>query len=351
MRSATWRRWFAAGLVVAAGRQIDAAQQVQTPAPPAAILAGQVVDAGTGAPVANTLIGLSQRARSGPNTTPTAPNTSLVTVMTDSRGRFVIRDVPKGSFLLTLARGGVITGALRLPSGELAHNMPVIAIAVETMNGAVRLRYAGGRNATDDRGEYRIFGLPPGEYIVIAQPSGLIMGSPTGVNDALQTTPAEVSWVEAMTRRQPGAAGANITAPSRGRPVNYGTVFYPGTADSALAVPVQVGLGEERGAVDFALALVPTAPERGNCDPGEPRGAPKHAPGVPEIGREIPNPGKPARIPAGFGHGRHVTESAHGGPARVLGREPLGHLFIGELLEVEADFVVEGRVRSAPADE
>src|SRR5262245_24979313 len=72
------------------------------------VIAGQTIDAATGAPVANTLIGLSQRAASGPNTTPTAPNTQLVLVMADGQGRFVVRDVPKGAFLLLATAPGYI---------------------------------------------------------------------------------------------------------------------------------------------------------------------------------------------------------------------------------------------------
>ena len=68
----------AASLLAAAG------SAAQVP-PETAVLAGQAVDAVTGAPVANTLIGLSQRARSGPNTTPVAPDTRLVVVMADGR--------------------------------------------------------------------------------------------------------------------------------------------------------------------------------------------------------------------------------------------------------------------------
>jgi protocatechuate 3,4-dioxygenase beta subunit len=160
---------------------------------------------------------------------------------------------------LTLTRGSVITGMLRLPSGEPAHNMPVIAIAVETSGGTTRWTYAGGRTATDDRGEYRIFGLPAGEYLVIAQPSGLIMGSPTGAADAPQTTPAEVSWAEEMARGRATGGAPSVAAPPRGPTANYATVFYPGTADAARAAPVRVESGEERRGVDFALMLVPTA--------------------------------------------------------------------------------------------
>jgi hypothetical protein len=180
------------------------------------------------------------------------------------RGPGVPVAVPAGAVVdgltLTLTRGSVIAGTLHLPSGERALNMPVIAIAVDTASGTTRWRYAGGRTATDDRGEYRIFGLPAGEYLVIAQPSGLIMGSPTGANDTRQTTESEVSWAEAVARRQSGGlAGPTPVAPSRGPTLNYSTVFYPGTPDASLASPVRVGPGEERSGMDFALTLVPTA--------------------------------------------------------------------------------------------
>jgi hypothetical protein len=73
---------------------------------------------------------------------------------------------------LTLVKGGVITGTVRDSNNE-----PVVAVAVR----AVRVRDAMGRAAvgrsagfsgflpermTDDRGVYRIYGLPPGAYLV-----------------------------------------------------------------------------------------------------------------------------------------------------------------------------------------
>ena len=70
---------------------------------------------------------------------------------------------------ITLIRGGVITGRVTNALGE-----PVIAIHVT----AIRVRDHEGRPAkdtigatprrTDDRGVYRIYGLQPGSYIVVA---------------------------------------------------------------------------------------------------------------------------------------------------------------------------------------
>ena len=71
---------------------------------------------------------------------------------------------------LQLVRGGVITGSVTNAMGE-----PVIAVRVRAM----RLRDAKGQppgpfyfgfmeQSTDDRGMYRIYGLPPGTYLVSA---------------------------------------------------------------------------------------------------------------------------------------------------------------------------------------
>lgn len=88
-----------------------------------------------------------------------------------------------GDFVnLTLAKGGVITGTVRDANGEA-----VVAVSVR----ATRVRDATGRSVagrfigflpermTDDRGVYRIYGLPPGTYVISAGGSQRNMG---GIN-------------------------------------------------------------------------------------------------------------------------------------------------------------------------
>jgi hypothetical protein len=82
---------------------------------------------------------------------------------------------------LRLMRGGVITGRVTNASGE-----PVIGVGVRP----IRLRDAKGKttselgftrlNTTDDRGIYRIYGLAPGSYIVMAAGGGIGGRSPFG---------------------------------------------------------------------------------------------------------------------------------------------------------------------------
>jgi hypothetical protein len=69
-----------------------------------------------------------------------------------------------------LERGGVITGRISDENGE-----PLIGVVVEALNtvdqhGAMLRDFvrAGHSGTTDDRGEFRVFGLPPGMYVVEA---------------------------------------------------------------------------------------------------------------------------------------------------------------------------------------
>lgn len=126
---------------------------------------------------------------------------SPVTATTDSEGRFRSANLEAGLYVLnamlpgftstdmpadlndfkyyrpgdfvniTLVKGGVITGTVRDANGDA-----VVAVSVR----ATRMRDAAGRSAagrfsgffpermTDDRGVYRIYGLPPGTYVVSA---------------------------------------------------------------------------------------------------------------------------------------------------------------------------------------
>ena len=299
------------GAVTATAAREDGQAQSATIAP-TGILAGQAMDAVTGAPVANTLIGLSQRAGPGPNTTPTAPNTSLVTVMADSRGRFVVRDVPKGSFLLLatapgyivsnygqarpagptrtidltgeerivdlkirLWRHGVISGLVVDEAGE-----PVVGVVVRVLrrapNGAGgQPRYMPGtQTTTDDRGRYRLTALSPGQFLVT-------------VPQTQATVPAAVvgAYLQAGVSRAGSAAGGQLldlmssasAVPSAGGGVRVDDLLLQSSAGGRLMTPppqgaagflvyptavatgdgndreIVVGAGDERTGIDFTL--------------------------------------------------------------------------------------------------
>lgn len=132
---------------------------------------------------------------------------------------------------VTMARGGVVTGIVTDPSGR-----PAAGVAVRLLQS----RYEGGERVwapasaaagsasevTDDRGEYRFFGLTPGEYIVGAVPP----------DDSL-----------APTRTMEGTR------------VGFVPIFHPGTTRVAEAAKVTVRAGEEAAGINVPLQYVRTA--------------------------------------------------------------------------------------------
>src|SRR5262245_34079312 len=111
--------------------------------------------------------------------------------------------------------GGVITGTVTDSKGQPIVGVPVSAVQTGDVSvvGSYMMQLAGGAE-TDDRGVYRIFGLPPGQYTVAAGGGG-----PFG---------------------QFNASGFDLDVPT----------FYPSaTRDTAL--PVTVRAGDETAGIDI----------------------------------------------------------------------------------------------------
>jgi hypothetical protein len=137
-------------------------------------------------------------------------------------GQTVTRDI-------TLQRGGVITGRIVDEAGD-----PVTGLEIRVeryVYGPAGRQLASGTSGlttpfnlrTNDRGEFRIFGLAAGEYIV------------------------------SVRAQQFGAALTRGTAGSRDRTEGFPPTFYPGTTRQTEAQAVRVRAGEEVAA-DFAVA-------------------------------------------------------------------------------------------------
>ena len=73
---------------------------------------------------------------------------------------------------MTIARGGVIAGVVRDLQGRPVPgmNVRVLKLGYNALTGEPSLGVPGTStiSPTDDRGEYRAFGLPPGGYLVVA---------------------------------------------------------------------------------------------------------------------------------------------------------------------------------------
>lgn len=270
------------------------------------LIAGRVVDASTGRPIAGAVITPAGSAVVLPPTTTVTPR-----VMTNANGQFVIRGLHKGSVVLTATKGGYVnaTYGQRRPGGTaqpvpiepdsrvtgLELRMwkfgaiggtivdesgdPVVGTQVASFMRtwiAGRRRYSPGpTGVTDDRGVYRIAGLTPGEYVIAVPATQTAV--PTDVMDSFfGGTPLPEAKRMQLSRElnaigsviapsgSPFAmniAGQTMTlAPGTLAPAAtpngvlvYPTLFYPSATAAAQATPVAIKSGEERSNVDLLV--------------------------------------------------------------------------------------------------
>jgi hypothetical protein len=134
-------------------------------------------------------------------------------------------DIAKGQTLekidFSLPRGSVISGRVTDEFGDAVTDAQVQAMRYQFTTGERRLVNVGRTSTTDDLGQFRIFGLMPGEYLVRAS--------------------MRVSTSGALP---PGADEG---------PVGYPGTYYPGVTDVAQAQAVTVALGQELTSVAFPL--------------------------------------------------------------------------------------------------
>jgi carboxypeptidase family protein len=149
---------------------------------------------------------------------------------------------------LGLPRGAVITGTIVDVDGLPAQGLSVSALARRYIGTQGEPRYVNTGMpplaVSDDRGVYRIFGLPAGDYVVAAQPQ----------------------------QRQMGLPGAELRTIARGvvsdRGVILSQVFYPASTDVGRAARVPLRAGEERSGIDIQLQYVPLATISGMVSTG-----------------------------------------------------------------------------------
>jgi hypothetical protein len=123
---------------------------------------------------------------------------------------------------LVLARGGIISGAIVDGAGEPFQGVLVRAFGLQHDGQRMVAKLATWPRLTDDRGRYRLFGLPRGSYLIVAS----------------------------IDAAEPAAG--------RSRAPGFAPVYYPGTAHVESAQPVEVELGGDVAGVDLAVVVTST---------------------------------------------------------------------------------------------
>jgi hypothetical protein len=217
-------------------------------------------------------------------------------VVTDDSGRFAIDRLPAGHFALTVTRssyvtssygavrpgrpgsilavaagqrlenltvrlwrGAAVAGVLRDESGVPVASVPVSVLPLRATTDSTMLTLSNNGVATNDVGEFRIFGLPPGSYLVMAKPAASggppLVGMTDAQVDAALAAIATRSTTSSRAATQPKAA----TVADQPSTFAWAPVFFPGTAEITQAAVVTLGPGQERTGLDFALRRVPTS--------------------------------------------------------------------------------------------
>lgn len=162
---------------------------------------------------------------------------------------------------IRMARGGVIAGVLRDPSGRPAPGIPILILQRRFVRGARVIQPLNTTREletllTDEDGQYRAYGLPPGDYFVAAQLERI------GMEPAIhQVAEADIRRALALVAGSAitGTASAPSATTSPAAAVRLARVFYPGTTAPLDATTVTLGIADERVGVDFMLRHVPTA--------------------------------------------------------------------------------------------
>ena len=245
---------------------------------------GRVLAADSGAPLRRAQVRLaSQDIRTAKNAT------------TDTEGRFEFTDLPAGRYSLTvskagyltlqygqrrplepgkpldlaaaqvldktdvlLPRGGAVTGRIVDEYGEPLADATVQALRYQYVGGQRQLAPAGRTAQTDDLGQYRIFGLPPGDYYITAAtrtPMAAIQAAATVVVAPPQGGPADA----AAMGLQAAQAMREALGGSDDELTGFAPTYYPGTATLSDAQRVTIGVGEESPGISFSMTLAKLA--------------------------------------------------------------------------------------------
>lgn len=234
--------------------QLSATPQTLTPA--TATIRGHVFAADTGQPLRKAQVRLMQ-IDAAPQTGPVVAGRENRLATTDADGKYEFVDLPAGRFNLTASKtsyvpaswgqaqpntppkpidvaagqtiervdfslpsGGVVTGRILDEYGEPLAGVQIAAVRSQVVGGQRRAIPTGRMASTNDLGEFRLFGIAPGQYYI------------------------QATW----RRIGPGD-------PSSPDQTGYPPTFFPGTTDVTTAQRFTIAAGQT--ITDLAMGLSP----------------------------------------------------------------------------------------------
>jgi hypothetical protein len=269
----------------------------QTPQSATSSVQGRVVKWGTADPITKATVELRRLA---------AGVSAPYVATTAGDGTFVFAAIPPGQYRIAAKRPGYVNaeygqrwpnGAgtpLTIPAGRTVTNVPIPMLQTGAISGrvhnrlgqplgnvevqALRATFPDGRRVltsvqsafSDDRGEFRLFWLPPGRYYLSARHpdiGGSLMrfgsggmfagGGGIGPNGTPQFQEFRVSGDNAAA-----SAPLEMRPQSRARE-RYMPVYFAGGTDEQAAAAIDVAPGGEQDGIDFTIEPVPLQRVRG----------------------------------------------------------------------------------------
>lgn len=127
----------------------------------------------------------------------------------------VVAGQPPPAVSIAMLKGAIVSGRVRDPNGQPLSTTQVSAYQISYQNGRKVLQQVNSKQ-TDDRGEYRLYWLPPGDYFIGTVPRRLGLAAPTAQD-------------------------------------SYARTFFPNTVDAQQAQIVRAGEGAEISGIDIGI--------------------------------------------------------------------------------------------------
>ena len=210
---------------------------------------------------------------------------------TSADGRFVFRGVRPGRYSLTAMRTGYvrsqygqrgpngIAASLTVAAGQAVANVQLSMVRSGAISGrlldvegepvaeaqvhAWKVAFRDGWRifepivslASNDLGEFRLFGLPPGQYYISAQPEPPDYIRAPSFAALGPTMPGAV--VTSFSAGQGGAGLGDPATQPRRAGMNWSPVYFGGTPDPYAATPINLPPGNEIRNADIVVDRIP----------------------------------------------------------------------------------------------